>query len=156
MSTITSESFQIIGANALERMAFVITDPGTLTPGEVLAQAQFHAAVEIENQACNAWLALSATSGFVQEVAGGMMGMDPLEIDVDAHGDPTIQELANILGGELVMNLGGAERPFRLGLPHPASDEDAGRALDRAQTQGGFACVLSTETGHMLIMGMVD
>lgn len=86
----------------------------------------------------------------VREVASGMMGMDSEEIDVDDHGRATVGELANILGGELVMLLTNGDEPMALGLPRDATDEEAGELLDRAQAHG-FCCVLGSEAGSLLV-----
>ena len=156
MSTITATDFQATASNALERMAFVITEPGVETAGEVLANAGYNALIEITGEepgdAPRAFLVVSATRGFVGEVAAGMMGMDPGEIDVDEHGEATVAELANILGGELVMAMGGAERPLRLGLPQSVTDEVAGTRIDAiADGKRGWTCVLKSESGLLLV-----
>lgn len=152
MSSLTANDFLSTAARALERMAFVIAEPGGQTAGEVLARASHHAQIDICSDSCNAWLMVSATTGFVAEVAAGMMGMDPAEIDVDEHGDATVAELANVLGGELVMALGGAESPMRLGLPVPLDDETAGQRLDAvAGGEAGWSCVLQADSGQLLL-----
>lgn len=156
MSTITATDFQATAANALERMAFVITEPGLETAGEVLANAGYSALIEITGEepgdVTPAYLVVSATRGFVGEVAAGMMGMDPGEIDVDEHGEATVAELANILGGELVMAMGGDERPLRLGLPQSVTDEAAGTRIDAvADGKHGWTCVLKSESGLLLV-----
>jgi len=149
MNAVTADSFAGLVALALERMAFVITEPVDQTAAEVLVKAAAHAAIEIRGSERYV-LCLSATPGLVREVASGMMGMDADEIDVDDHGRATVGELANILGGELIMLLTNGDGQMALGLPRDVTDEEAGQLLDRAADQG-FSCVLGSDSGTLLV-----
>lgn len=149
MNAVTADSFAGLVGVALERMAFVVTEPSEQTPAEVLVKAAAHAVIELGGPA-HYVVAVSATAGMVREVAAGMMGMDSEEIDVDDHGRATVGELANILGGELVMLLTNGDEPMALGLPRDATDEEAGELLDRAIARG-FCCVLGSEAGSLLV-----
>lgn len=149
MNAVTADSFAGLVGVALERMAFVVTEPIEQTPAEVLVKAAAHAVIELSGSR-NYIVTVSATAGMVREVASGMMGMDSDEIDVDDHGRATVGELANILGGELVMLLTNGDEPMALGLPRDATDDEAGELLDRAQAHG-FCCVLGSEAGSLLV-----
>jgi hypothetical protein len=127
-----------------------ITEPVDQTAAEVLVKAVAHAVIEINGQPALR-VCVSATAGMVREVASGMMGMDSDEIDVDDHGRATVGELANILGGELVMLLTNGDEAMALGLPRDATDEEAGELLDRANARSGFCCVLGSESGSLLV-----
>lgn len=152
MATLTAADFLATAANALERMAFVITEPATETAGEVLAHPCCQAVIEITGDEHRAWLAVAATHGVVAEVAAGMMGMDPGEIDVDEHGEATVGELANVFGGELVMAMGGQDVPLRLSLPQALGDDQMGARIDElAGGEHGWTCVLKAETGLLLV-----
>lgn len=152
MTTTNAVDFLVTAAAALERMAFVITEPGSETAGEVLAQACCHAVTEIVGDSHRTWLAVSATHGFVAEVAASMMGVDPDEIDVREHGGATVGELANVFGGELVMAMGGDETPLRLGLPQVLDDVAARARVDELAGGGcGWTCVLKSEAGLLLV-----
>lgn len=155
MTGIRSDEFLGTAANALERMAFVITEPSAASAGEVLAEAGFAARVEIRGDDRSGWLVVVATAGFVREVAAGMLGLEADEVDVDDHGDATVAELANVLGGEMIMLAGGGDAPFRLGLPAPVDDERTGQLVDQALA-GGFVCVLAAESGKLLLAGSLD
>jgi CheY-specific phosphatase CheX len=152
MTTTNAVEFLATAASALERMAFVITEPGPETSGEVLVQPCWHASIEISGDEHRAWLVVSATRGFVAEVAASMMGMEPDEIDADEHGEATVAELANVLGGELVMAMGGDVTPLRLSLPHQLDDHGAMARIDEiAGSDRGWTTVLKSESGLLLI-----
>lgn len=149
MNAVTADSFAGLVGVALERMAFVVTEASEQTPAEVLVKAAAHATIELRGQN-NYFVIVSATAGMIREVASGMMGMDSEEIDVDDHGRATVAELANILGGELVMLLTNGDEPMALSLPRDTTDEEAGNLLDRAQADG-FCCVVGSEAGSLLV-----
>lgn len=154
MSTVTTESLQSLVTNALERMSFVFLDEVEATPGEVLAKAAAHALIELRGPT-NFTVTVSATDGLVQEVASGMMGCDPSEIDVDDHGRATVAELANVLGGELVMQMTQFDEGLLIGLPQDLADEEAGRHADRA-VAAGVVCVVGNDEGSLLITFTAD
>ncbi|HEB52786.1 MAG TPA: hypothetical protein ENI87_05985 [bacterium] len=151
MSTlaVTSESLQGMVTNALERMAFVFAEESALTVGEVLAQAAAHAEVELRGEQ-NLAVTVSATAGLVQEIASSMMGCEPDEIDVDDHGVATVSELANVFGGELVVQFGEQDQELSIGLPCELTDEDAGGRIDRA-TAAGLTCIVASDDGALLV-----
>ncbi len=151
MNAVTGSDFSKTVRSALERMAFVNTEPGEDTAGEVLAQAFGHAVVDIAAPSSRMTLVVSATPGMIREIAGGMMGLEPEEVDIDEHGRATLAELANILGGELVMKLGGETIEMRMGLPGEATDETTGAHLDHIGAGHGWACVIAGDTGRLLV-----
>lgn len=153
MNVITSDTFTGLVAIALERMAFVITEPAEVTAAEVLVDAAAGAAVDISNGEAGPGrtILVVATAGMVREVAAGMMGVGADEIDVDEHALATVSELANILGGELIMLLTGGDEQLSLGLPRQVSDEAAGALVDRADAEG-FSVVLGCDEGRLLVV----
>lgn len=152
MTTITRHGFMATVQTALERMAFVFAESVDQAAGEVLAQATFHATIDVTSDERSAWLTVSATNGFVREVAASMMGVEAEEIDVDEHGGPTVCELANIFGGELVMQLGGENEPLRLGLPRQLGDDEVGARVDQIGSGSeGWTLCLRSEEGMLLV-----
>ncbi len=101
-------------AAALETMCFVIADPvDAADPLDV----DRHASITIGDEE-GAWkLFLSASDGVLVEIASGLMGLDPDELDVEQVLPGMIMELANIFGGEVINLLGGEECPLRPGIP---------------------------------------
>jgi len=149
MLTVSTDGLQDLVSNALERMAFVFVEPCGTTAGEMIACAAAHSSIELRG-AKNYVVTVTATPGFVQEVAAGMMGCDESEIDVDDHGSATVSELANIFGGELVMMMANEDEGMLIGLPRDVTDEDAGGAADRAG-DGGRVCMVGTESGELMV-----
>jgi len=149
MLTVSYENLQGLVTNALERMAFVFTEDSELTAGEVLARAAAHSSIELRGPR-NYTVTVSATDGLIQEVASGMMGCEPEEIDVDDHGRAAVSELANVFGGELVMQMSTEEETLLIGLPQELVDEEAGRLTDRA-TNDGITCIVSSDMGDLLV-----
>jgi hypothetical protein len=153
MNVITADSFTGLVAIALERMAFVITEPAEITPAEVLVDVAACAAVEIANGDGGParTILVAASAGMVREVAAGMMGVGAEEIDVDEHALATVSELANILGGELIMLLTGGDEQLSLGLPRQVSDEAAGTLVDKTGADG-ISVVLGGDEGRLLVV----
>ncbi|MFT4511807.1 MAG: CheY-specific phosphatase CheX [Planctomycetota bacterium] len=154
MLTVSSDKLQGVVTNSLERMAFVFCESTELTGGEMLALANAHASIELRGDS-NYVVTVSASSGFIQEVASGMMGCEPDEIDVDDHGRATVAELANIFGGELAMHLATEKEGMLIGLPRELDDEGIGRYLD-AVGRGGLCSVHATELGQLMVCVVSD
>ncbi len=149
MNSVTADSFTGLVVMALERMAFVITERATDTPSEVLVDCAAHAVIELRGPQGYA-VSVSATPGMVREVASGMMGMEPDDIDVDDHARATVDELANVLAGELVMLLTSGDAEMSLSLPREGLDDEVGRMLDKAAV-AGFCVVVGSDTGRLMV-----
>ncbi|MCB9879649.1 MAG: chemotaxis protein CheX [Planctomycetes bacterium] len=149
MTTVSTQDLHGLVTNALERMAFVFTERSVLSAGEVLAQSVAHASVELTG-ARRYVVTVSATPGMVQEIASGMMGCDPHEVDPDDHGRAVVTELANVLGGELVVQLQGDDSALCIGLPREVADEEAGRRYDLAHA-GGLVCTVDCDDGSLSV-----
>ncbi|MEO6593722.1 MAG: hypothetical protein ABIP94_03095 [Planctomycetota bacterium] len=134
-------------ANALERMAFVITEPVETEPHEVLDRAEYHAAIDIDGAHVRGYLVVSATDAFVREVAANLVGVDVDAPQAQALSATAAPELANVFGGELIRISGGDSQPFRLGLPRVAAAAEVRSVLAAAENGGGFACVLAGAQG---------
>ena len=119
---------KIVGA--LETMCFVLADPIDAADAGSLDR---HARIAYEKDDETATLELSASDGFLAEVASGLLGVEPDEIDLEEDTGAVIKELANIFCGEVVELVGGADEEIRMGLHEAApesSEDDA--ALVRA------------------------
>ena len=60
---------------------------------------------------------VSATDGFLSELAAGLLGRGPEQIDVEAQGLEALRELSSRLVDEMVRILGHATSPFDVGAP---------------------------------------
>lgn len=104
--------------NVLEMMCFVIADPMDAPLDEEQASEQdIKAWISFEGENCSGSVQLSATTGFVQEAASGLLGVEPDEIQSEEETVETLLELANVIGGEVVLLLGGENTRFDMGIP---------------------------------------
>ncbi len=92
-------------------------------------------------------LILAASEGFLRELASSILGVEPEEVDPDQHGKDAIKELANILGGSAVLELGGAECHYSLNLPEliecsEAPEPGAQGAVCFVETEGEILKVI--------------
>jgi two-component system chemotaxis response regulator CheY len=103
---------------ALERMAFILADrcEAPVDEGALRRRIGF-AGPDVEGE-----LVIAASEGLAREAAAGMTGMEDAQFDEESL-CKVLDELANIIGGEVIVLLGGRERPFKLGLPGPMEGE---------------------------------
>jgi CheY-specific phosphatase CheX len=154
VTVIDPGAFLATVANALERMAFVVVEPSGDTPAAVLAGSTYHAVIGLQHDDGHGVVMVAATDGFLQEFIAGMLGLEQEAIDLGDHGAGAVMELANVLGGEAVMAVGGAESPLRLGLPECLDAAASGELLRRVAREAGyFACALASEGGRILVAG---
>ena len=116
----------------LERTAFLLTEPEEveLTEGEA-----HHAHITYTGSAEEADVFLSASSGFLRELAASLLGMEEDDPSLDDELVEALSELANIVAGEIVVALGGEQERFALGIPG-ACDQPGGSAEDASVACG--------------------
>lgn len=149
MTTVSTRDLHGLVTNALERMAFVFTEQSVLSLTEVLSQSVAHAAVELSGDT-RFLVTVSATPGMVQEVASGMMGCDPVDVDAGEHGRAVVSEMANVLGGELIVQMQEDGSTLHIGLPRELSGAEARRHCEHAAA-GGVACVVDCDDGSLVV-----
>lgn len=107
-----------LAVDALERIAFIMSevcDADDLT--EPFAASR-RARISVSGVADgHVWL--ESDDGFARELAAGMLGTDPDDIDPATDGELALAELANIIGGSLAVEWGGRDETYRIGLPEP-------------------------------------
>jgi hypothetical protein len=104
-----------LAIDALERTAMVIADIAEEEDADLLPPLDEAAFVDYDGP-CRGRVWIAASDGFGASVAASLLGVDPSEVPADQAG-AMIDELANILGGSVILDLGGDDCPFRLGLP---------------------------------------
>lgn len=119
MNTIDTDRLTQIISDALERTAFVIADPIDKGESESLPVPSRFSILKYSGPE-NGQVFLAASDGFVQELASSLLGVEPDEIDPATMGQEALNELANIVGGSVVLDLGGDDRPIKLHLPELA------------------------------------
>lgn len=147
MTAITETGLHGIVTSALERMAFVFAELDEATPADVRRRAVAHAEVELQGTVPLV-VTVSATAGMVQEIAAGMTGVEHDAIDVDLLGQPTVAEMANVFGGELVMAEVDRGHQLRIGLP---AERDADAVAARA-ARAVAQVVVGSDFGEMLVI----
>lgn len=120
-----------LAIDALERTAMVIADLADADDDAMLPPLDEAACVDYDGP-CRGRVWIAASDGFGASVAASLLGIDPAEVPADQAGS-MIDEIANILGGSVILDLGGDDCPFRLGLPKrcPTADCPTGDACTR-------------------------
>lgn len=121
MSEISIGQLNQICERVLEQMAFAFPDPVS----EDALSWDHHVHIRYEGLDEEGDVHLSASEGFLREVGAGMLGIEPEDIEPDECA-ATLREIANVVCGEIVHELGGESRRIRLGLPEDGEDPFAG------------------------------
>jgi hypothetical protein len=87
---------------------------------------------------------LRTTDAFLTSLAANLLGVEVDDIDLAACGDDAIKELTNIMGGSVILELGGRDCTYSLGLPQLATPSPTPPSPDRT-------CALDCE-GHPLFI----
>jgi hypothetical protein len=132
-------------AMALERMAFVLTDV-RLDEEEDLGEDRNWVTVHFfrERDGARGRIWLAADDAFACELGASLLALEAADVDLGTVGMPALLELGNVLGGEVVRLLGGAEERFKLGLPEIAAPVDTDEAADLVRSR-----LRSDEGGHI-------
>lgn len=100
---------------ALERTAFVMAEP---VETESIEPDSFRFATKVTfTGAASGECLIAAGEGFVRELAAGFLGGDASEIDAALQGQDAMNELANIVAGMVIRELGNQTHRIFLGLP---------------------------------------
>jgi CheY-specific phosphatase CheX len=116
MTTLSADRIAQITIETLERTAFVLADCVDADASGDLPDPTHFAAIGYEGPQSGS-VHLAASEGFLRELASSILGMDPESIDPSQEGCDALAELANIVGGSIVHDLGGADQSYKLGLP---------------------------------------
>ncbi len=122
--TLTAPLVAELLENLLERFSL-----RTSTPAE-LVDTIFHdrlAHVSYAGSRTAGEVYVSATDGFLSELAGGLLGRGPEQVDAERQGLEALRELSSQLVDEMVRILGNATSPFDVGDPetlgaHPPAE----------------------------------
>ena len=127
---------------ALERMFFTSVDPVGTEAGE--ADLGTHATIEILGPVDRSEVVLSASDDFLRDLASSLLGVDHADVDLAEEGLQGLQELANVLCGEVIELLGGEERRISCSLPYQVEEpRDGGQLVLGFETDEGHALRLT-------------
>lgn len=137
MKTIDATALADMTVSILERTAMVTAEPAT--EGHVHPRPTRFARIAYRGPS-RGTLVVGANDGFLREFAAGMLGIENADVDVASQGDDVLTEMANTLGGSVILALSGDSCEYLLGLPElvPAADVSAAT---------GAACTVVTECG---------
>lgn len=142
MNNLTPDRLAELTAKALERTAFMMADPVTLDP-DVFATANRSAIIRY-NGPQSGVVTLHTTDDFLRGLAANLLGLEPEAIDLASYGEDAIKELTNIVGGSVILELGGRDCTYSLGLPQLSPPS-------HVACQASPTCSLDCE-GHMLFV----
>lgn len=106
--------------DALERTCFMVSDPSDEAAAAERGYTLDRCARIAYNGPSAGCILAVASKGFIEELASSLLGCEPDEINLEVEGRDAIKELANILGGSVILELGGDDCEYRLGLPEEA------------------------------------
>lgn len=145
MSTLTSQRLAELTITTLERTAFVLAEPVDEHDAGQLPPRTFYAGINYHGPSSGTVI-LSASDGFLCELAASLLGTEPDEVDLNQHGVDAVKELSNIVGGSVILELGGAQCSFSLGLPQVLDPAEAAALAER-----GEHCDIESEGEHLRV-----
>ncbi|MBL9118583.1 MAG: chemotaxis protein CheX [Phycisphaerae bacterium] len=124
MRELTPAALVRLASVALERIAFLMAEPADHLTGNgpmphlapPLPPATRFARIEYRGPE-RGEVILAASDGCARSVAAGLLGTDSESVDPATVGQDALRELANIIAGSLICELGGERCPFSIGLP---------------------------------------
>lgn len=142
MTDLNPDRMAELAIEALERTAFVLAEPAE---SEDEFKPAYFARVGFTG-AAEGHVVLAADGGFVSELASSMLGVEPEEVAPDTEGQQALNELANIVGGSVIIDLGGEKADYKYGLPEQIGPTDAG-----ATNAGSVSGLVASEEGHLRV-----
>lgn len=114
-ATINVGMLSQLAISALERTAFVMAEPAEVDAANA-GTLQFATRVCFTGAAAGECL-IAASEGFIRELAAGFLAIDPSEVNTAEQGQDALNELANIIAGMVIRELGNQTNRIFLGLP---------------------------------------
>ena len=143
MSQLTSQRIAQLVIEALERTAFVLAEPVDAERAAELPAVTCFSRIFYTGPD-QGQLFLAASEGFMRELVSSLLGVEPEDVDPVSQGRDGIKELANIVGGSTILELGGTDCEYSLDLPELVEASDTPEPGDR-----GAACFVESE-GELL------
>ena len=120
MKVLDLEMLQNLTQDILGKMAFMFVEP--MEDGGDY-EGSLSACVEYEGPEGTDALILQGSSDFLMELASGLLGLEFHEVDKNVEGLHSLKEIANVLAGEIIRELGGEHAQFSLGIPYALESE---------------------------------
>ena len=151
MTRPSAETYDQVIVQALESMAFMLAEESTDSIDALIEDAEHIQSVRISADELAGDVYVLGSSGFLVELAAGMLGMDEDEIIGTDYPEQAASELANVLAGEIVIAIGGAEKPISIGLPEAVTSEWVAEMLNSEQDISNI-CRLRTDFGTLMVV----
>ncbi len=151
MPKITESAFEEIVITALEKIAFLFMEPIPLD--EAPTSLELQTRIQFEGPFSKGSVQVLADLSFAQEMAAGLLGVEPEEIGRE-DAEAALKELSNIIAGELILRLGAREDEFYLGLPeliptgttlHQKDQEGDSLWFHFESDEGRLSCLVSVQ-----------
>ena len=145
MNNLAPETISEVIVRALERTAFVLADTVYAEDVSDDFQPQWYSRIGFTGIA-EGTILLSANEEFVRELAASMLGVEPDEVELASQGRDALNELANIIGGSIIIELGGRDHEYQYGLPSAIDASElparsAGAVDGWVESEDGVLCV---------------
>ncbi|MDF1839103.1 MAG: chemotaxis protein CheX [Planctomycetota bacterium] len=115
MKSLDLEILQNLTQDILGKMAFMFVEPVAEVGG---LEDSLSACVEYVGPGGTDALILQGSADFLMELASGLLGLEFDEVDKNVEGMHSLKEIANVLAGEIIRELGGEHAQFTLGIPY--------------------------------------
>ena len=130
-----------LAAIVLERTAFISSEPA----GDSDAAETDRCARIGYTGPHDGCVTLHTTDVFLGGLAANLLGIEPDDPGIGAHRDDALRELANMIGGSVLAELGGESCTFIIGLPELIGSDGSRRDAD------GCTCRLDCEGQPLVI-----
>lgn len=145
MTTIDASALAGMTISMLERAAMVLAEEAE-GPPPALQGCRF-ARIAYRGPS-DGTLVLAGTEGFLRELAASLLGAEPDEINVESQGGDALKEMANMVGGSVIMALSGGACEYSLGLPELVGSADTPASAGGVSAQ----CTVTTECGALRVL----
>jgi|GEM_PF-760123 len=146
MNTLDEPSLAQLAISALERTAFLIADAADVKLDAIDFEPTYFSIITYKGASAGS-IYLEADEGFMRECIASLLGIEEDKVNCSSMGADALDELANIIAGMVVIELGGDDHRFELGIPTHCSQETATHlAEDRT-----CLCLLMSENGRLRI-----
>lgn len=149
MKTINSSTLTDMTVSMLERTAMMLAEPAP--EGDAQPAPTRFARITYSGPS-NGTVVLGATEGFLRELAASLLGVEPAEVDVNTHGNDALKEMANIVGGSMILALSGEVCEYSLGLPELTTVPTSVPAAPAANAE----CTVVTDGGPLHVLWRDD
>ncbi len=150
MMTINEQTLTDATITALERTAMVLAEPSAVSNGH--APVTRFARI-VYSGPSRGTLILGATDQFLRDLAASLLGVEADEVSVEVQGTDALKEMANILGGSVILAMSGETCEYSLGLPEIIAVAEMPKTQDVC---GSAECTVVADDGVLRVLWTQD